>query len=388
MDRIIINTDEVNEFLEDIMRQEDVEPGRNLIEEIWIKKVLKKYIKNEYPNVKATKYENSFKVILTKKFKDQICNILDYFDFLSVKYKGDSRKRILNLSFDIALKKAEDWKIIEKEKAFTLNSEKKELLKIKKKELLSLKELEQTFNSLNGEKEDKRVLINWSEQLWYALNKKLFKDKLELPLIVIKENISSKGWLAQYRYSPSTLYFLPKLFNSPFHRIEKIMTHEMCHQAVDQISKVTNSTDPRFGLEVGGHGSEWVKWMKECKLNPDILDDALFHDTYDYRDFEILNRNLEQEAVNRGKKKLNVQPKKYDLVKLIYDGKWKIGMIVGNYTHKKGEVCTVVFKSGEKYSRINENYNEMWKVSLMELNESNVDIEAMKKVVDDFLEKV
>jgi hypothetical protein len=399
-DRIITNATEVTDFLDDIMQQEDIEPGRGLVEEKWIQTVLRKYIQNDYPNGTITKKSSDnvyFKVSLTKKFRKQIITIIYYFDSLISEDKNNKEK-ILKLSFDVALKKAEEWSKVEEEETFIKNKEYKEQYneqykldklqekvnkKQERKELLSLKDLEQTFNSLKGSKEDPRVLTKWCENLWKVLNKKLFGNKFKRIRIVMTDTLKDHSWLASYD-NYGNIKITPKLFNTSFSKLKMIMTHEMCHQAVNDISKISVK-DPEYGEEVGGHGSEWIKWMEICKIKPNRFEHTLFENTYDYSEFLTTDRNLEQEALNKGQKPFNRQLKKYELVKFTSGG-WKIGMAVANYTYKKGKICTIVYKDEVRYTRSNYDYSDLWKVTPKDLE--NIDIPAMKKLVDEYLEKV
>jgi len=394
--RTILNINEIDAFLHEVEVENDMLTANdNTIEKIWVNTNLRDYINNEYPfvvKVKDIKHKKLFRsereafnngtlfnvTNLNFKFKYEISTILEYLSVMVEEYRINKNK-LLKLSFDTLLNKAKFY--------FTKENDelKKEKQKIKK-ELISLKELEQTFNSLDGEKEDIQVLENFCKYLWFNLNKQYFKNELKLPIIIVNSNPSnhnSSGIGAWSRLSRKLAVHI-KLFNYSFSRVKTIFIHEMCHQAVTEISKIS-IRDERYGKAIEGepstqgHGSEWVKWMESCGQNPSLYDTSLFDNDYTYSKELIMDRNLEQEELNKGGKYFTKQCTKYELVKFAQNG-WNIGMSVGNYTHSKGDVCTIVYKDGDKYNSSNWSYTELFKPSISDLK--NIDIAELKNEVD------
>jgi len=126
-------------------------------------------------------------------------------------------------------------------------------------------EKKNSFKELSYEtakKGDEDQMMLFIERRWNTHNAKHFEGKLKRPTFQFKRsNASAHGtWWP----SKQTLELNKGMFNTDEHHFDEVLLHEMCHQAVTEISKVSSKDE---GAQ--GHGPVWSKWMIHCGLKPE-----------------------------------------------------------------------------------------------------------------------
>ena len=106
------------------------------------------------------------------------------------------------------------------------------------------------------------VRTAFMKALWQELNGTKFQSAMTMPNMRFLKDMGDK--LRKYGHWSKRnreLAFAPKLFNAPLDIFLETFLHEMCHQAVSEIDKVEDNT-------AGGHGPNWVAWMRKVGLDP------------------------------------------------------------------------------------------------------------------------
>lgn len=128
--------------------------------------------------------------------------------------------------------------------------------------------------------------LGFLNMLWKELNETNFENAMVLPTMRFLKDMGSRGRrLAHWNPRLRELGFAPRLFNAPLNVILETMLHEMCHQAVSEITKVKETTN-------GGHGPNWIRWMVRVGLDPKRYDtnDALVYVPDDEKEAFIKQR--------------------------------------------------------------------------------------------------
>ena len=165
--------------------------------------------------------------------------------------------------------------------------------------------------------------------LWKELNDSKFQSAMNLPNIRFLKDMGAKSRrYGQWSAGRNQLAFAPKIFNAPIELFLEVFLHEMCHQAVSHIDKVVDHT-------AGGHGPNWVAWMRRVGLDPkryNTNDPALYVHS-DERDDFIKKREERKVQIEKHEKELETkkrmwspQPDKPALASV--NGKMLPGLIV------------------------------------------------------------
>lgn len=132
-----------------------------------------------------------------------------------------------------------------------------------------------------GNLKDNSAKFNFIASEWKKYNRKFFGNKLKslsIDFINTRTGLNNAG-VFQYSVSRATgaislrkLRINKRLFTGKYQHFYVVLIHEMCHQAVLDISYLVNgivphsisgSRDPDKG-----HGKEWKQWMTHCGLEP------------------------------------------------------------------------------------------------------------------------
>lgn len=112
----------------------------------------------------------------------------------------------------------------------------------------------------HGSSEDK---LDYLKELWTYLNITKFEKRMKIPKIIrfltdkpLDKLKKHAHWIGIYR----EIGISRRIFNGTEQHLINLMLHEMCHQAVYEISKITR----------GSHGPHWKAWMKRVGLKPNI----------------------------------------------------------------------------------------------------------------------
>ena len=140
----------------------------------------------------------------------------------------------------------------------------------------------------------KTVKIAYLKELWAILNEEKFAGQLKLPrLDLLKSMNIERGrlrglgvWIGGQR----RLAINPNVFNNEGQLYETLL-HEMCHQAVSEITKLS------YREEKQGHGPVWASWMVKVGLNPKRFDDT------DIKEYMTPEQRKEYEAKEDRKNK-------------------------------------------------------------------------------------
>jgi hypothetical protein len=170
----------------------------------------------------------------------------------------------------------------------------------------------------NGEK------LQFLREEWARLNKSAFKEKLTSCVIRFLKKMSTGKMRQHGHWEPGrrVLAFNIRVFNSTRGQLEKLILHEMCHQAVTDIDKVIDRTK-------GGHGPNWVAWMRKVGLDPDRYVSKEDH-------LNLLTEEERKEKISEEQKDKNLKEEakparsvyKGTCVKFAYQGNWKLGRFV------------------------------------------------------------
>jgi|SRR5471030_99772 len=178
--------------------------------------------------------------------------------------------------------------------------------------------------------------LTFLKDLWIYLNVHKFQGKMHIPkLLRFMKNVrgtslKTRGfWDGFYR----ELALSPRLLNHTFAFFVEVLLHEMCHQAVSEIDKVTDHSE-------GGHGHNWQAWMKKVGLNPRRYDPNE-RSTYMTEEEKIeyesrINKHKQALEQVEEHKLVRVQPHDSLLATVVWGGKLVDGMVACKAFGKKG----------------------------------------------------
>lgn len=176
--------------------------------------------------------------------------------------------------------------------------------------------------------------------VWNNANKGLFDSKLIIPKISLLKAMKNFRGLGYWRASTRDLKISPRMFNASQAQIVTTLVHEMCHQAVSEIDHVRDRT-------AGGHGPNWIAWMRKCGL------DAHRYNTDDRTDFmsDSEKADVARKTANRQRALETVQNKHIPSYKLREDmpaqyhspgdNVWVKGLIVGKHDQAGKRWCFI-----------------------------------------------
>lgn len=109
--------------------------------------------------------------------------------------------------------------------------------------------------------------LKFNAKLWHYLNTSKFGGRMQAPRFNLLKNVAANKFRLRGRWWPSrrVLDIAPRLYNAHQNFFVEIFLHEMCHQAVSEIDRVSDRT-------AQGHGYNWQTWMRKVGLNPRRFD--------------------------------------------------------------------------------------------------------------------
>lgn len=135
-------------------------------------------------------------------------------------------------------------------------------------------------------------------KLFDFFNKTKFASRLPTPtmLVSIKDPIGRKSndpargryWSGLTKHPSGMIWINSRVFNSEQPFVNEIILHEMCHQAVTCIDKVSESKINK------GHGPRWQHWMTHVGLDPRRYDP-----TEDIAYMDSVSQAIEEEELTR-----------------------------------------------------------------------------------------
>jgi hypothetical protein len=140
--------------------------------------------------------------------------------------------------------------------------------------------------------------IRLMKAMWMNFNASRFQGKLSPPPnfgFIRDGRIMKMGAWAHFRTAPvfnretqtvRRVYYIefhPKSFLDDFESFAKTLLHEMCHEAVEKLDKLTYQEPNK------GHGPVWAKWMRHVGLDP----------TKFWRDYDVATEKVMREEVQK-----------------------------------------------------------------------------------------
>jgi len=118
--------------------------------------------------------------------------------------------------------------------------------------------------------------VAFCKKLWHYFNEHKFNSVMQEPTLLVsptpphKTNLkNARGiYFSRCEGEPGTLWMNTKVFNATEQVFLTIFLHEMCHQACNQISRLSRAEN---SIEKG-HGPVWKQWMVKVGLNPSRYD--------------------------------------------------------------------------------------------------------------------
>lgn len=104
--------------------------------------------------------------------------------------------------------------------------------------------------------------LEYLKAVWTHTNKTFFDMKLPTCFIRLSKDTGT-GFRRRGAWFPTkrAIAISPRLFNGSEAQILTTLVHEMCHQAVTDLDRISERTNQ-------GHGPTWEKWMRHCGLTP------------------------------------------------------------------------------------------------------------------------
>lgn len=183
----------------------------------------------------------------------------------------------------------------------------------------------------------KANMLPYLRKVYANANRKFFDGKLKPCGIYIMKDMG-KSFRGRGKWIPSkrTIGISPRLFNGEEIHVLTTLVHEMCHQATSEIDGIARE-------ENGGHGYNWVKWMRKCGLTASrysIFDNETFMTDTELEEETRKKQNKEKavtQATKTGMKQMYYL--REDTVAQYFDAKankWIKGLIVSK-NDQKGE---------------------------------------------------
>jgi SprT-like family len=119
--------------------------------------------------------------------------------------------------------------------------------------------------------------LAYCTKLWEYFNEHKFGGRMQLPKLFVSPAPPYKTsglknargvYFSRMEGEPGTLWMATKVFNATEQVFLTIFLHEMCHQATNQISRLTREQNK----VAKGHGPVWQEWMVKVGLNPSQFD--------------------------------------------------------------------------------------------------------------------
>lgn len=116
-------------------------------------------------------------------------------------------------------------------------------------------------------------------KVYERANKHIFGGRLTRPNVYLMKMQKTHNFRGRGIWKPSRreLGISPRLFIAGESHVLNTFIHEMCHQAVTDIDRVNDRTE-------GGHGPNWVAWMRKAGIPParyDMTDATEYMDDHE-----------------------------------------------------------------------------------------------------------
>lgn len=112
-----------------------------------------------------------------------------------------------------------------------------------------------------------RFKMAYLSAAWHRANKSIFSGRMAMPNLYLMKMQKTHNFRGRgvWKMGRRQLGISPRLFIAGEAHVLNTLVHEMCHQAVSEIDKVNDRSE-------GGHGSNWVAWMRKAGIPPSRYD--------------------------------------------------------------------------------------------------------------------
>lgn len=218
----------------------------------------------------------------------------------------------------------------------------------------------------NGSKKEK---LDFIKGAWDWYNKKYFGEELKPAKIRLLKQTKNMRKSGHWSIKGRELAITPRVFNADIKEFKELMLHEMCHQAVTDINMLPNAH-----IYMGGHGEPWQEWMKKVGLNPDRYMSSERAETYLNKQEKQELEEKKQKAATRElleiarKKDRMYNQEENKLVDVVFEGKWKTGII--SYIKTGAPKATIIFPDKP---------DKMYRISRAHLYEASKQLDSKEK---------
>lgn len=176
--------------------------------------------------------------------------------------------------------------------------------------------------------------LDYLHAVYRRANNAIFNDRMRMPRVRFFKEQQANSFRKRGHWSPRDreIAIGRRLFNASEIHVLNTFVHEMCHQAVTDIDR---TIDPN-----GGHGPNWIRWMKIAGIPPDR------YDTTDQIEYMNEEERLKTEQVRRERERqmkenhrIKVRPSSLEIGSPVQfyqpsDFKWIQGVAVGIFGSK------------------------------------------------------
>ena len=196
--------------------------------------------------------------------------------------------------------------------------------------------------------------LKYLEGRWNKMNADFFQSQMNKPRIKLLDRedlfgLWESGLLPGDYYvngvrktfrkgREPTLSISKRVFNGEEGIVLTTLLHEMCHEAVSELSNIVE-------LEQGGHGPEWQRWMRKVGLTPAryVKQDEIQH----IKSIEGLYDNLEEQKdfdpLDPDDMEFGTNVKWYSKI----SQGWKFGILIGKIKPGKWLIASEEIKGGK-----------------------------------------
>lgn len=129
--------------------------------------------------------------------------------------------------------------------------------------------------------------LDYLHAVYRRANQAIFDNRMRMPRVRFFKEQKANSFRKRGHWSPRDreIALGRRLFNASEIHVLNTFVHEMCHQAVTDIDR---TIDPN-----GGHGPNWIRWMKIAGIPPDR------YDTTDQMEYMNEEERLKTEQIRR-----------------------------------------------------------------------------------------
>lgn len=143
--------------------------------------------------------------------------------------------------------------------------------------------------------------LSYLNVIWFHANKVFFDSKLpKISIRLSKDMGDSFRRRGAWFPTRGQIAISPRLFNGKEFQVLTTMVHEMCHQAVTQLDKISDRSN-------GGHGFAWEAWMRKCGLTPSRYskyDNESFMEQHEKEEHKLMQLRKEKAALDTSAKQM------------------------------------------------------------------------------------